>query len=213
MTDTALVTDQDQAIGNILRYQVELEDERLGAKLKKLMSFVHAWYATRPGGGQWLFAPSKFVGYADNTAEAYFRERHARDGRITEPVLQQWFHVVEPGSPRADALDRALGDFLRSHGRFGPRKGARICVPAGVLDDIADTPDISARIGIDPAICGGRPHIRGTRIRVSDILELMASGVATDEILADYPYLSEADVRAALAYGASAIDHRIIPAA
>ena len=41
----------------------------------------------------------------------------------------------------------------------------------------------------------------------------MASGVATAEILADYPYLSETDVRTALAYGASAIDHRIVPAA
>lgn len=67
------------------------------------------------------------------------------------------------------------------------------------------------RIGIDPAICGGRPHIRQTRVRVSDILRLMASGVSTAEILADYPYLSEADVRAALAYGAAATDHRIVP--
>ena len=134
-------------------------------------------------------------------------------GGKTERMLRQWFHVVEPGSPRADALDRALRDFLRSHGRSGPRKGARICVPKGVLDDVAEPPNISVRIGIDPAICGGRPHVRGTRVRVSDILELMASGVTTAEILADYPYLSEADVRAALAYGANATDHRIVPAA
>ena len=213
MTDNPLVTNPDHAIRNILRYQAEVEDERFGVKLIKLMSFVHAWYATRTVGGQWLFAPSKFIGYADNTAEAYFRERHARDGRITEPVLQQWFHVVEPGSSRADALDRALRDFLRGHGHSGPRKGARICVPAGILEDVAEFPDVSARICIDPAICGGRPHVRGTRVRVSDILQMMASGVSTAEILGDYPYLSEADVRAALAYGASAIDHRIVPAA
>ncbi|MCY4551809.1 MAG: DUF433 domain-containing protein [Defluviicoccus sp.] len=213
MTDIALVTNQDQAIRNIWQYQAELADERLGGELKRLMSYVHAWYAARPAGGQWLFAPSKFVGYADNTAEAYFRERHARDGRITEPVLRRWFHVVEPGSSRADALDRALRDFLRGYGHSGPRKGARICVPAGVLDDVAEPPDITARIGIDPAICGGRPHIRGTRVRVCDILQMMASGVSKDVMLADYPYLSEQDVRAALAYGAAAIDHRIVPAA
>lgn len=213
MSDNALVANQDQAIGNILRYQAALEDGQRGARLRKLMSRVHAWYATRPDRGRWLFAPSKFAGYADNTAESYLRELGARDGRKTEPVLRQWFHVVQPGSPRADALDRALRDFLRSHGHSGPRKGARICVPAEVLDDLADTPDISVRIGIDPAICGGRPHIRGTRVRVCDILELMASGVSTAEILADYPYLSEADVRAALAYGANATDHRIVPAA
>ena len=213
MTDHSLVTRQDQAIENILRYQAELEDEHFGAELKRLMSFVHAWYATRLSGGQWLFAPSKFVGYTDNTAEAYFRERHARDGRITEPLLQQWFHVVEPGSPRADALDRALRAFLGSHGRSSPRKGARVCVPAGVLDEVGETPDVPARIGIDPAICGGRPHIRGTRVRVCDILQMMASGMSKDAILADYPYLSDADVKAALAYGAAAIDHRIVPAA
>ena len=213
MFDHPLVTDQDQAIENILRYQAELEDERFGARLRKLMSFVHAWYATRPAGGQWLFAPSKFVGYAGNTAEAYIEERQARDGRITEPLLRQWFHVVEPGSPRADALDRALREFLRSHGRSGPRKSARICVPAGLLHEVAGTSDMSARVGVDPAVCGGRPHIRGTRMRVSDILELMASGVSTAEILADYPYLSDADVRAALAWGANATDHRIVQAA
>lgn len=212
MTDNALVTNRAQAIENILRYQLALEDAQRGAGLKKLMSRVHAWYATRGDGGRWLFAPSKFIGYADNTAKKYFRERPARDGRITEPVLQQWFHVVEPGSPRADALDRALCEFLGANGHSGPRKGARICVPAEVLDDVADTPDISVRIGIDPAICGGRPHIRQTRVRVADILGLMASGVSTAEILADYPYLSETDVRAALAYGAAATDHRIVPA-
>ena len=213
MSDNALVANQDQAIGNILRYQAALEDGQRGAQLRKLMSRVHAWYATRPDRGRWLFAPSKFVGYAENTAESYLREQDTRDGGKTERILRQWFHVVQPGSPRADALDRALRDFLRSHGHSGPRKGARICVPAEVLDDLADTPDISVRIGIDPAICGGRPHIRGTRVRVCDILELMASGVATANIVADYPYLSEADVRAALAYGANATDHRIVPAA
>ena len=57
------------------------------------------------------------------------------------------------------------------------------------------------RIHVDPAICGGRPRIRGTRVRVSDILNLLVSGVPQSEILVDYPYLSEADLRAALAFG------------
>ena len=66
------------------------------------------------------------------------------------------------------------------------------------------------RVHVDPSICGGRPHIRGTRVRVSDILDLLASGAAQSEILADYPYLREADVRAALAFGAAATGHRLI---
>lgn len=78
---------------------------------------------------------------------------------------------------------------------------------------MVDDPEVRDRIHIDASICGGRPHVRGTRVRVADILELLAEGVSKDEILADYPYLSEADLRAALAYGAAASAHRIILAA
>ena len=76
-----------------------------------------------------------------------------------------------------------------------------------------DDPEVRERIHIDASTCGGRPHIRGTRVRVADILELLAEGVSQEDILADYPYLSEADLRAALAFGAAASAHRIIRAA
>ena len=66
------------------------------------------------------------------------------------------------------------------------------------------------RIHIDTGICSGRPHIRGTRMRVSDILDLLANGVPQSEILADYPYLQEEDIRAAAAYGARASEHRSV---
>ena len=65
--------------------------------------------------------------------------------------------------------------------------------------------EIQDRVHFDTAICGGRPHIRGTRVRVSGILNLLASGVKSSGILADYPYLSEADLRAALARGAQGL--------
>ncbi len=74
-----------------------------------------------------------------------------------------------------------------------------------------DRPSGSGRVDIDPATCGGRPRIRGARGRVSDILRMMASGVSTAELLADYPYLSDADVRAALASGAAATDRAGMP--
>jgi uncharacterized protein (DUF433 family) len=69
------------------------------------------------------------------------------------------------------------------------------------------------RISIDPKICGGRPCIRGTRMRVSDIVEMLALGATRAEILEDFPYLAEDDIAAALAYAAQATDHRIIRAA
>ena len=150
------------------------------------------------------------MGYVDNTAAAYFLERGSRDGRKTEHILQQWFHPIEPGTRQADALGQALRDFLRSHGYSGPRKGARISVLAEVFDYISSVPETSGRVVIDPSICAGRPHIRNTRVQVSDILHLMASGVSSEEILDDYPYLDEADLRAALVWAADAVDHRVM---
>lgn len=69
------------------------------------------------------------------------------------------------------------------------------------------------RISIDPAICGGRPTITGTRVRVTDVLEMLAGGSSPAEIAADFPYLSEEDVRAALAYAAHSMDHPVVLAA
>jgi len=57
------------------------------------------------------------------------------------------------------------------------------------------------RIWIDPARCGGKPCIRGTRIWVSLILDLLASGMSFDEVLEDYPHLQPKDLQACLAYG------------
>ena len=90
-----------------------------------------------------------------------------------------------------------------------------MCVRKEVLAGSADTVsrEVWQRIHLDAAICGGRPHIRGTRVRVSDILDLLAIGASPSDILADYPYLGEADLKAALTYGAAAKEHRVILAA
>ncbi|MEH6692916.1 MAG: DUF433 domain-containing protein [Pseudorhizobium pelagicum] len=66
------------------------------------------------------------------------------------------------------------------------------------------------RITFDPQICSGRPSIRGLRIRVKDILELLASGADQDEILADYPLLEPEDITAALEYAARQTDHTVL---
>ena len=63
----------------------------------------------------------------------------------------------------------------------------------------------SPRISIDPAVCGGRPVVTGTRVRVTDVLEMLAGGATPAEIADEFPYLSEADVRAALSYTAAAV--------
>lgn len=68
------------------------------------------------------------------------------------------------------------------------------------------------RIVADPEIAHGRPTVRGTRMRVSDVLSLLAAGASEAEIVADYPYLSVEDVRACLQYAATQIDHAILAA-
>lgn len=69
------------------------------------------------------------------------------------------------------------------------------------------------RITFNPAQCGGRPCIRGMRIRVKDVLDLLASGVPEAEILQDFPYLQSDDIRACLEYAAQEIDHPVLVAA
>ena len=74
-------------------------------------------------------------------------------------------------------------------------------------------PEAISRITIDPEVCGGRPCIRGLRIRVKDILDMLAGGATRQEILADYPYLEDEDITAALEYASRATDHPVIAVA
>lgn len=68
------------------------------------------------------------------------------------------------------------------------------------------------RITMIPGLCGGRPTIRGLRIRVSDILDLLAAGASRSEILEDYPYLEDEDITAALQYSSAQLGHRVLAA-
>ena len=66
------------------------------------------------------------------------------------------------------------------------------------------------RITVEAGKCGGRPCIRGLRIRVADILELLSAGASFDEILKDYPFLEREDISAALDYAAYQTDHAVL---
>ncbi len=69
------------------------------------------------------------------------------------------------------------------------------------------------RITVNPSQCGGKPCIRGMRIRVKDVLDLLAAGVPEPEILKDYPDLEPEDIRAALEYAAASMDHPVLQSA
>ena len=69
------------------------------------------------------------------------------------------------------------------------------------------------RITVELGKCGGRPCVRGYRIRVSDILDLIAAGATREEILADYAFLEPEDITAALTYAARQTDHTVLAVA
>jgi uncharacterized protein (DUF433 family) len=66
------------------------------------------------------------------------------------------------------------------------------------------------RISVDPNVCFGKSCIRGTRIWVSLILDFMANGMSIQEVLEEYPHLTEEDIRAAIAYGAEMSRERYV---
>jgi uncharacterized protein (DUF433 family) len=69
------------------------------------------------------------------------------------------------------------------------------------------------RVTVDPNVCGGRPTVRGMRIRVKDVLDLLAAGADRAEILADYPYLEDDDITAVLEFAARQSDHPVLRSA
>jgi uncharacterized protein (DUF433 family) len=71
---------------------------------------------------------------------------------------------------------------------------------------------LTDRITIDPERCSGRPTIRGTRMRVLDILEMLADGMSQADILEEFDDLELEDIRAAVNFAAESMDHRILKA-
>lgn len=69
------------------------------------------------------------------------------------------------------------------------------------------------RITIDPGQCGGRPFIRGMRIRVVDVPDLLANGLTSAQVLAELPDLEAEDIRACLQYASRKLNHPVLVAA
>ena len=72
--------------------------------------------------------------------------------------------------------------------------------------------DLLRRITVEDGKCGGRPCIRGKRMRVTDLLELLSAGASFEEILEDYTFLERDDILAAIEYAARQTDHVVLQA-
>ena len=70
--------------------------------------------------------------------------------------------------------------------------------------------NLAERITASPAQCGGRPCIRGMRIRVTDVLELLAAGLSAEQVVEELPDLEPDDVRACLQFAARRLDHPVL---
>ncbi|MFN0022822.1 MAG: DUF433 domain-containing protein [Parvularculaceae bacterium] len=202
-----LVADFTQVVENIERFNRDLAQASLAEKI----AYVRAWYAVKAATGEWLFAPSKFAGYVGSSAESYRDELADRDGRETERGLSQWFVEADPNDRFGRELLARLRETVAAQGKV-LNALARVHVPK----DIADAKPAARpgserwRITADERVLGGKPCIRGLRIRVADILEMLANGASPEEIVADYPYLEAGDIRAALEYAIGAVDHQLV---
>jgi uncharacterized protein (DUF433 family) len=72
--------------------------------------------------------------------------------------------------------------------------------------------EFAHRITVDPEQCGGRPCIRGMRIRVSDVLDLLANGLTPEQVLEELPDLELEDIRASLKFASRRLDHPVVAA-
>ena len=123
---------------------------------------------------------------------------------ILSRALQQNFGVKWPRSCQVKAL------HLRDRWLARDQRWASLQHPT------SDRPVISAdllqRITIRPDQCGGRPCIRGMRIRVIDVLELLVAGESREQILEEFPYLEPEDIAASLLYAARRMNHPTVAA-
>jgi uncharacterized protein (DUF433 family) len=71
---------------------------------------------------------------------------------------------------------------------------------------------LAERITVDPEQCGGRPCIRGMRIRVTDVLDLLANGLTPEQVLTELPDLELEDIQACLRFASRRLDHPVVAA-
>ena len=81
-----------------------------------------------------------------------------------------------------------------------------------VYPDESEAMTVAERITVDPKQCGGRPCVRGLRIRVSDVLDLLAAGLTLSQVLEELPDLEREDVAACLRFASRRLDHPIVAA-
>ena len=92
-----------------------------------------------------------------------------------------------------------------------PASGSAVAVAGGMFRNSSSLRMDLDRIDLDPAVMGGKPRIRGTRVTVGVVVGLLGAGRTVDEVLDAYPYIERSDVEAALTYAAWRAEEREVP--
>ena len=131
---------------------------------------------------------------------------HQSDGQPVGKYAPQYILGASDVSPQGVA--QAYGVLAADGKKCSMMAVTKVSQGSKVLAE----PKTSCTQVVDPDVVHGRPAVRGTRVRVTDVLSLLAAGAAEAEILADYPYLTSADIRACLEYAAAQADHAVLRA-
>lgn len=114
-----LVSNQTQVLKNIAGFVDKISTS---AGLQSRLSYARAWYAVQDSNGQWLFGPSKFVGYDGLSPDEYIKSTYSLDGRATEAQLSQWFVKVEANEALHGELSGQLTQLLARYGKVASAK-------------------------------------------------------------------------------------------
>lgn len=109
-----IVTSADDAVAGVFQYNEQIAQVPDDHPIIRTMAYVRAWYAVRQADGTFLFGPSKFIGYAGNTAALYADysgKGNEMDGRTTERALKNFSDPVEPDHPLFADMMRSLAAF------------------------------------------------------------------------------------------------------
>lgn len=140
------------------------------------------------------------------------RER-CRPGQLAASTWRVPVSLMEPLRERKFTASRRSGRSRNiAPGPWTPLSGARSLLPLPSTEQDKAVAKVADRITVNAAQCGGRPCVRGMRIRVVDVLELLASGLTQQQVLEELPDLESEDVAACLRFASGRLDHPILAA-
>lgn len=136
-----IIVSPEEAATSIRQFQSEISASTL---LQERLGYARSWYALRVDDG-YLYAPSKWVGYANMTAEAYVSSSKKMDGRKTEFALKAWFEAIARNTPAHNLHLRNLGEFMSQFGKT-PSTETRFNMFAVVVDPVQQNDDPTERL-------------------------------------------------------------------